>query len=692
MIVNCPWAFVCVDSVVPSMRTETPAIGRSVLSRTTPLTCVCDAGPGSRPEATKTAGRMDGEMLASFAEASPHARFMIEHDYRSAVVAPLVARDRTLGAISVLRFGKRAAFTREDHDLVRALAWRAALAIDNASLFSELQALEERMEAILGSVAEAITVEDRQGHIVFANKASAELLGMADAEQLRAAVPGSILTRFLVLDEHGRKLGLEDMPGNRLLKGEQPEPLLVRNIVRATGEERWLVVRSSAVHDPDSGEVVYAVNVFENVSEIKHAQLAGDFLAEASRVLGSSLDYGLTLQRITRLAVPQIADWCAIDVLDNHGHIERVAIHHTDPGKRALAERLAHQYPQSMDEPRGVAYVIRTGESVLAPDIEPEMLAHAARDAGHLELLTQVGMKAAIVVPMQAAGKTSGAITFVTAESERRLGKGELELAEELGRRAGVAIENARLYTGRTRIARTLQQALLPESLPEIEGIDLEALYAAAGELNEVGGDFYDGFRAGTERWMLVIGDVCGKGPRAAGVTALARYTLRAAAMNGQTPRQMLGTLHRALLEQPSEADLCTVCLVSLRRINETLHTTITLAGHPPPLLIRRPGVVEQVGRIGTLLGVIDPLTIEEVETSLMPGETLLLYTDGVTDAGPGGEPLGEGGLLALCAGAAEVELPTLLKRIVSSAVERSEGSLRDDVALLAARVWPVER
>jgi len=231
-----------------------------------------------------------------------------------------------------------------------------------------------------------------------------------------------------------------------------------------------------------------------------------------------------------------------------------------------------------------------------------------------------------------------------------------------------------------------------PDPLPEIEGVDLEALYAAAGELNEVGGDFYDVFRAGAERWMLVIGDVCGKGPRAAGVTALARYTLRAAAMNGQTPRQMLGTLHRALLEQPSGADLCTVCLVALRRINETLHTTITLAGHPPPLLIRRPGVVEQVGRIGTLLGVIDPLTIEEVETSLMPGETLLLYTDGVTDAGPGGEPLGESGLLALCAGAAEVELPTLLKRIESSAVERSEGSLRDDVALLAARVWPVGR
>ena len=155
-----------------------------------------------------------------------------------------------------------------------------------------------------------------------------------------------------------------------------------------------------------------------------------------------------------------------------------------------------------------------------------------------------------------------GAITLVSSESMRRLSAADLGVAERLGRRAGTAVENARLYTERTRIAHTLQRALLPESLPEVPGAEIEARYCAAGELNEVGGDFYDVFEHGGDSWMLVIGDVCGKGSRAAGVTALARHTLRAAAMGGQSPAEMLETLHRALRRQPPGADLCTACLV----------------------------------------------------------------------------------------------------------------------------------
>ena len=152
------------------------------------------------------------------------------------------------------------------------------------------------------------------------------------------------MPRFLVLDEQGHELDLESMPGRRLFAGEHPEPLLVRNIVRATGEERWLIVRSSPVADPESERVNYAVNVFENVTEVKRAQLAESFMAEASRVLASSMDYTQTLRHVAQLAVPQIADWCAVDVLGESGEIERVAVHHSDPLKIALAERLDRSY------------------------------------------------------------------------------------------------------------------------------------------------------------------------------------------------------------------------------------------------------------------------------------------------------------------------------------------------------------
>ena len=169
-----------------------------------------------------------------------------------------------------------------------------------------------------------------------------------------------------------------------------------------------------------------------------------------------------------------------------------------------------------------------------------------------------------IIVPLAAPARTIGAITLVSSQSTRRLSNADLGLAERLGRRAGTAVESARLYTERTRIAKVLEAALLPESLPSIPGVEVQALYRAAGELNDAGGDFYDVLAYGPERWMLVIGDVCGKGPRAAGVTALARHTLRTAAMLGQSPAGMLATLHEALRHQPQGADLCTVCLVTL--------------------------------------------------------------------------------------------------------------------------------
>lgn len=636
--------------------------------------------------------QMDRGALRAFAESSIHAEFMINNGYRSAVVAPLVARDRTLGAISVLRFGEGEPYRQEDLDLVQAFAWRAALAIDNSRLFSDLRVLEERMEAVLASLTEAITVEDSEGRLVFANQAAAELLGADSPEQLTGAPKGTFRSRYRWLDEQGCELSLQDMPGMRLFAGEHPDPLLMRSVARNTGEERWLVLRCTPVRDPEGGGVLYAVNAFENVTDIKRAQLAGHFLADASRALASSLDYGPTLRRVAELAVPQVADWCAVDVVGESGEIERVAVHHPDPAKLRVAQRLADEYPLDLSKDTGMARVLREGSSLLASEIEAGALAAHARDAEHLRLLGEIGMHSVIVVPMvAAAAKVTGAITLATAESGRRLGEQELELAEELGRRAGVAVENARLYTERTRIALTLQQALLPESLPLIPGVELDALYTAAGELNEVGGDFYDVFSYGERRWMLVIGDVCGKGPRAASVTALARYTLRAAAMSGQSPVEMLNTLHRALMGGNEPAEMCTVCLVTLARETLGASVTVTLAGHPPPLLIDGDGEIEQLGRIGTLLGAIEPLKLQETHVRIGEGDTVLLYTDGAIDAGSGGDVLGEQGLLEVCAAAADNKggLSQLLSGVERAALRCSRGSLRDDLALLAVRLGP---
>jgi PAS domain S-box-containing protein len=630
---------------------------------------------------------MSHELMRSFAQGSEHAGFMVAHRYRSAVVAPLLARGRTLGALSLLRLGDCEPYVAEDLMLARELGGRAALAIDNARLFSEVRRVEQRLEAVLVNLAEAITLTDAEGRMLFANQAAADLLGASDPQELMSARPGTIMPRFLVTDEQGRELSLEQMPGRRLFAGDRPEPLLVRNVVRASGEERWLIVRSSAIADPDSGRVQYAVNIFENITEVKRAQLAERFMAEASRVLASSMDYGATLQRVARLAVPQLADWCAVDVLDESGEIERVAVHHADPSRIALAERLDRSYHPALDEPLGVPEVIRSGRARLYADIESDALAAYARDSTHLALLQEIGAKAVIIVPLAAPARTLGAITLVSAESHRRLSSADVALAERLGRRAGTAVESARLYTERTKIARMLESALLPESLPEVPGVEVASLYRAAGELNDVGGDFYDVLPYGAERWLLVIGDVCGKGARAAGVTALARHTLRAAAMLGQDPAGMLDTLHRTLRGRPLGADLCTVCLVTLERRESHAQLTVALAGHPPPLLIDADGQYTEIGTPGTLLGVLDPITISETEIELHAGQTLLLYTDGLPEADRGGAQLEEQRVAWICAAASSSTLDDLLGQIEGAALERADGRLRDDIALLAARL-----
>jgi PAS domain S-box-containing protein len=628
---------------------------------------------------------MTQQQLRSFAGGSEHARFMTANRYRSAIVAPLSARGHALGALSVLRLADSEPYERDDLELACELARRAALAIDNAQLFSEVHAVEQRLEAMLRNLAEAITLVDDAGRTVFANRAALELLGLRSFEELAQAQPGELMSRFILSSESGEELDLDSMPARRLFRGEPAPPLLVRNVVRATGEERWIVVRASPVLDRDSGRVRYVANVFEDVTQVKRAQLAEAFMAQASRVLASSMDYAETLHRIARLAVGQLADWCAVDVLDERGALERVAVHHRDPKMLALAEQLDRSYRPALTQSVGVPEVMRTGVARIFNDISEEALARYARNADHLELLRQTGARDVIIVPLAAPARTLGAISLVSSRNGRRLTEADLDVAIRLGRRAGTAVESARLYTERSRIARVLQRALLPDSLPDTPGFEIAASYRAAGEFNEVGGDFYDVFPCGGG-WMLVIGDVCGKGAEAASVTALARHTLRAVSMLDTPPAEMLELLHRTLLQQEPDGQMCTVCTVLVGSPAANSKLVVALAGHPRPLLVGPGETATAVGEPGTVLGVVDPVTINETAIELRQGQTLLLYTDGVTEAARAAADSAPA-LESLSARMGALSLPEMLAEIEAAAVESAHGRLQDDIALLALRL-----
>lgn len=181
------------------------------------------------------------------------------------------------------------------------------------------------------------------------------------------------------------------------------------------------------------------------VSRRERAEETQRFLSEASAVLASSLDYRGTLSDVARLAVPQLADWCAVDVLEDES-LNRVAVAHQNPEKMRWAHELQERCPSDPNAPRGVAAVARTGRSEFYPEIPDEMLESAAQDAEHLRIMREVGFTSVIIVPLVARGRTLGAITLVSAESGRRYGEADLGLAEELARRAALAVDNARLY------------------------------------------------------------------------------------------------------------------------------------------------------------------------------------------------------------------------------------------------------
>jgi len=293
-----------------------------------------------------------------------------------------------------------------------------------------------------------------------------------------------------------------------------------------------------------------------------------------------------------------------------------------------------------------------------------------------------LGIGLLISVPLIARGRTLGAISLI-GESRARFREEDVQMAEELARRASVSIDNARLYTEHTRIAHTLQAGLLPRSLPRIPGLDLAARYRPAGELIEVGGDFYDVYLRAPEEWLVVIGDVTGKGAEAAATTALVRYTLRAAAQHPGSPSQLLRELNRAMIAQ--QADYCTIGLVCVRSsASGPTKMTICLGGHPSPMLLSSGGDARPVGAPGTMLGFVQDANFTETEVSLRDGEVLVLYTDGLTEAAPPG--WSEEQLSEQLRGCPTADLDGLLGRLEAMALEDAHGQPRDDIALLAMR------
>ncbi len=771
-------------------------------------------GPGGAPNVVRTGeplvySQVDQELLARWAVDDEHRDLVHTLDASSALIVPLRARGRVLGAISLVRGRERAPYGDDDVAFVVEVAARAALAVDNARLYGEARGQErssDEARALLDALVTATPIGlgflDAQLRFVRVNDALAEITGVPAIDHLgrtaaevvphlgeelegalaQVAAEGQalvdlqlsgctqrepdrvrhyVVSCYPVALERGERLGIgvavadvtdraeaagalreqRDLyealmraqselgqafvllDGERmiyvnaateLLTGRSADELralpsvleVMPTEVRPTVAARLVGARAgrepaepfrTEVLRPDGtrvpieaagrrlgGEpadrlVVIARDITERVaqerelqrvleveqaarraSEAAHARVR--LLADTSALLERSLSSDEALQEVAELLVARVADACTIDVVDLAGGLRRAGADARAPDGRARLLAMA-----------GDARVLRALEAEQATFLD-ELGGQEDAVLGH----------SAALVPLVARGRPVGVLSLGWREAGRRPARDEWSLTEALAQRVALAVDGALQYRERAHVAQTLQASLLPAALPRIPGASLAAEYVAAGEGMEVGGDFYDVFALDDGgAWAFVIGDVLGKGAEAAAVTALARYTLRALAARSRSPSVTLATLNDEMLRQNAGRRFVTALLGRLEpRMGGGARLVLASGGHPPPIVLRADGTAEVVPCTGTLLGVEPDAHSSDHELDMAPGDTLVLYTDGVTEARRD-RPLTPEALAAALVTSAPEGAGALARAVVQLANDAAGGHLRDDVAAL---------
>lgn len=419
-----------------------------------------------------------------------------------------------------------------------------------------------------------------------------------------------------------------------------------------------------------------------------------EFLNEVNRILAATVDRRDVMRAVTRRAVPRLGDWCAIHVFfERTDRVPDVEVAHVDPGMVEYARELMERFPYDPDAPTGVPFVVRTGEPELIAEITDEMLAQIHVPDEALEVVRQLRLHSVITVPLIKWDRVLGAMQFVSSGPDRTYDRDDLTLAEAMAGRVASSLENHRLMEQQKNIAQTLQRSLLPAQLPDIPGIECAVAYRAAGEGAEVGGDFYDLFELGEGRFGIVIGDVCGSGPHAAALTSLARHSVRANAWRGDRPADVLARVNDAV-RRTEPATFCTLVYGELACQPDGAVLTIANGGHPPPIVVPAGGVARTTSQLGPLVGVLEDASFREERIELASTDTIVFYTDGVTDLPPP-HALEEPELLEIVNDAVRGsrDADDVNARISATLDRRTPFRARhDDVALLVLRVHPIDR
>ncbi len=433
-------------------------------------------------------------------------------------------------------------------------------------------------------------------------------------------------------------------------------------------------------------EAVVIAREFAEKERISAERL--ELLGTINEALAGASTAAEVMENVTRAVVPTLAEWCLMHVLDDSGDPEPdVEVAHSDPEMVEYAKALRERFPYDPQARSGVPAILRTGQTEFHPNIDDDVISLVGASPEAARVVKELGLRSAISVPMIKRGRTIGVLQFVNTERARTYTSDDLELARAIAARVASTLANRRLAEAQRSIATTLQAALLPEVLPDIDGLGVAVRYWAAGEGIDVGGDFYDVFEV-EDRWAVVIGDVCGTGPAAAALAGLARHTIRSTVWNGADHETVLRLLNTAIRRSDSDR-FCTALFCDIARSGDGFVFTVAAGGHPLPIVARADASHETVGAPGTLLGLFDATHSTTVSIQLHRGDTVMLYTDGITDVRPpyGLAPEEIEAMLARAAASA-----TSADDVVSAVGRELEALLafserNDDIALLVLRV-----
>jgi PAS domain S-box-containing protein len=544
-----------------------------------------------------------------------------------------------------------------------------------AGAITDLTGLLEADELLAGTVAtmpDGFVALDHDGLVRFVNPAAERLLGTTETDLLGR----SFWPAVTAVTPTGEWVKLRDA---------LTEGTAVRLVDRLPGGGGWVEVRG---HPTSTGISVFLRDITERRAAQADAELARarlSLLADVGQVLETAVDHLAALEQVAQLAIPLLGDTCIVDLYEEQGR-RAVGVAAVDPDVEAKLRELRRRWTPDPSRRVPSQQVLRTGSTEVFETFPRSMWESLAQDDEHLDALLDVGLVSGITVPLVARGVVVGGLSIGMLD-DRRHGPADISLAEDLGRRAGLAIENARQRESRAAVARSLQARLLPPLLPAVRGLDVAARYVAAGDL-DVGGDFYDLFQVDDEsdRWIAAIGDVSGKGPEAAAMTGLLRHTLRAVAAFDAEPAALVAALNRALLRESGVEQFCTVVVGAVTPTPLGIEIRLANGGHPAPMIVREDGSVELVEEGGLLVGAF-PGVETPVETVLLgPGDSLVLYTDGVTERRLGGQFLGDDGLQVVLGLAPRHQAGALADAVASAVAGSPDDPATDDMALLVLR------